>query len=333
MFQTHMVGHLWDLVDEGLEGVLDLLHGTLGVTGLCTPVTAGPMRSLRYAADVEPRIFRSRGGVFFQPDRALYENTRCKPILSEWLKTRNPLQKLAQSCRERGLALRAVIECTSIGRIAAHDPHFARKDVFGDLSPSQICLVNADVAEFIRASALDVCKNYALDTLELTGLDAMTPAAEDPAGEPGLGGRQLLALCFCESCKQAAAAAGVDVEAAARSTTVRLDTVFRTGQPITPPLTTIAADDPPLSAFLAWYHARITELLSTIRSLCGCRILVHTGPRHAGNDEEFTTEYASGVDGVVCDFVGWETTALERLIARMRLTPGTAQRLEVQLPV
>ncbi|MFH0982725.1 MAG: hypothetical protein V2A79_14470, partial [Planctomycetota bacterium] len=31
--------------------------------------------------------------------------------------------------------------------------------------------------------------------------------------------------------------------------------------------------------------------------------------------------------------VGWETTALERLIARMRLTPGTAQRLEVQLPV
>ena len=333
MFQTNMVGHLWDLVDEGLDSVLDCLQGRIGVTGLCTPVTSGPVRQLRYAAEVSPRIFQTRGGVFFQPDKTLYENTRCKPLPSEWLRTRNPLDRLSKMCRERGLELRAVVECVSLGRIAAHDPHFARKNVFGDVSPSQICLANTDVVEFIRTLTVDVCTNYAIDAVELTGLDAMTPRTDDPHHDPGLGARQLLALCFCESCRQSAANAGVDVEAAARSTAVRLNTVFQTGQRIEPPLVALAGDDPPLTAFISWYRDRIAELLGSIRHACGCRVVSHTRP--LGGEEEVATDagYTRGADAVVCDYVGRETSDLKCLLERMGGMLAHQQRLEVQLSV
>jgi hypothetical protein len=333
MFQVNMVAHLWDLVDEGLDGVLDLLQGRIGITGLCTPVTYGPARHLRYGPDVSPRIFQTRGGVFFQPDKTCYANTRCKPLVSEWLKTRNPLQKLAERCRERGLRLRAVIECTNIGRIAAHDPYFARKNVFGDISTSQVCLVQADVAELFRALAGDVCRNYAIDTVELTGLDALAASPDDPLDSLGRGGRQLLALCFCESCKQAAGAAGVDVESAARSTVVRLEGVFRTGQPIEPPLAALAADDPPLSAFMAWYRARLTELLGGMSKACSAELLPHIRPLHGEMETACDIGHAAGADGVICDYAGWETSPLERLIERIRGTLTAEQRLEVQLPV
>lgn len=332
MFYVNMVSHLWDVVDEGLESVLDLLQGQVGVTGLCTPVTSGPVRHIRFSRDVSPRIFQTRGGVFFQPDKGLYENTRCKPMLSEWLRTRNPFAKLSQLCRERELGLRAVIECANIGRIAAHDPHFARKNVFGDVS-SQLCLANADVAEFIRALAVDVCANFSLDTVELAGLDVMPSDKDDPHHDLGLGARQLLALCFCESCRQSATAAGVDIEAAARSTAVRLDTVFRTGCPLDPPLITLVADDPPLSAFLAWYNGCVTELFSRIRSSCDCRVVSHA--RSIREEDEAATNCGQlrGADAVVCEYTGSETAALERLIERMRGTLDDRQGLEIKLPV
>ena len=336
MFQTNMVGHLWDLVDEGLEGVLDLLQGRIGVTGLCTPVTSAPVRHLRYGRDVSPRVFHTRGGVFFQPDKAAYENTRCKPTPAEWLKTRNPLAKLSHLCRERKLGLRVVIECTNIGRIASGDPHFARKNVFGDVSPSQMCPANPDVAEFIRTLAADVCRNYAVDAVELTGLDAIAPLADDPDHGLGPGGRQLMALCFCESCRRSAMAAGVDVEAAARSTAVRLDTVFRTGQPIESArgeLTTLAADDPPLASFLGWYRDRIAELFGRLRNSSGVQVILHTRPMRTEDDVWIDSGYTAKADAVICDYAGWETASLERLIQRMRGTIDDGQRLEVQLPV
>ncbi|MCK4660681.1 MAG: hypothetical protein KAV82_14260 [Phycisphaerae bacterium] len=331
MFQANMVAHLWDLVDEGLESALDLLQGRIGLTGLCTPVTSGALEHLRYAGGVSPRIFRTRGGVFFQPDKTLYENTRCKPLLCEWLKTRNWLDKLSEQCRARGFGLRAVIECTNIGRIAAHDPHFARKNVFGDVSLSRICPANADVAEFIRSLAVDVCSNYAIEAVELVGLDAMPSMIDDPYHTLGLGGWQLLALCFCESCRQSAVAAGVDVESAARSATVRLETVFSTGQPIEQPLVSLVADDPPLAAFIAWYRDRITGLLHGVRDSCGGRVVSHTRAMRSEDELAAGPGYIRGVHAVVCDYVGWEIAPLERLIERMRDVLDTQQVLEVQL--
>ena len=336
MFQANMVGHLWDIVDEGLEGVLDLLQGRIGVTGLCTPVTSAPVRHLRYGRDVSPRVFHTRGGVFFQPDKAAYENTRCKPTPAEWLKTRNPLAKLSELCRERKLGLRAVIECTNIGRIASGDPHFARKNVFDDASPSQMCLANPDVAEFIRALAVDAGRNYAIDAVELIGLDAMETPADDPHSGLGPGGRHLMAICFCESCKRSAMAAGVDVEAAARSTAVRLDTVFRTGQPIESArggLTTLVADDPPLASFLGWYRDRIAELCGRLRNSSGVQVISHTRPMRTEDDVGIDFGYTRDSDAVVCDYAGWETAPLECLIQRTRGALDDGRRLEVQLAV
>jgi hypothetical protein len=333
MFQVNMIAHLWDLVDEGLEGALDLLQGRIGVTGICTPVTTPPAQHIRYAPDVTPRVFQTRGGTFFQPASDLYTGTRCRPLPSEWLKGRNPLHKLADECRRRGLPLRAVVECTGIGRVATHDPHFARKNVFGDVSTSQICLVNPDVAEFLRALVVDLRTNYGPEVVELTGLDAMTPLINETSSDVGLGGRQLLALCFCESCRQAAAAHDVDVESAARSTAVRLEDVFRTGRPIPSPLLALAADDPPLSAFLGWYRDRIAGLSGKLRESSGCRLLART--RRLGPHDDLLADfgYAAGTDGVVCDYAGWDSDRLQHLLATIRGSLGVEQRLEVQVGV
>lgn len=333
MLGVNVLCHLWDLVDEGIDAALDVLQGRIGVGGIAVPVSAGATRHLRFMAGVSPRWFTSRGGVFFQPERGRYANTRCAPVMSDWLKGRNPLARVAEACRQRGLALRAVVECIEMGRLAERYPFAARKNVFGDLAGSQICLVNPDVAELIRALSGDVRANYGIDTIELCGLDAMWPPRPDASTEIGLGARQLMALCFCESCRQSALAAGVDVDAAARSTTVRLDKLFRTGRPIESSLAAQAADDPPLSSFLAWYRDRVGELFRSVTDRCECRIISRT--RSVRQPEELGIDgvYSQGAHAVACDFAGWETEPLAAIVQRATalVKPGSDVELHLRL--
>ena len=208
MFQVNLWCYLWDLVDEGIDQVLDRLKGEAGATGISVATCYHSIDQLRCHPGVSPRTFRSAGGAQFQPDASSYEGTRIRPVVATWLGKRNPLAALADACQKRGLKLRGWTVCCHSSLGVARHPTCAVKDVFGDPNPTWLCPVNPDVREYLRAMVDDLTRNYAFDAIELErpSFDANPHAhAHHKIGfELGDVGRWLYHLCFCESCRQAA---------------------------------------------------------------------------------------------------------------------------------
>ena len=160
MFRSYIVSHLADLVDAGVEECLDRVQG-VGASGVSVAVTSGALGELRSAAQATPRVFRSRGGFFFQPNDEYYGDTRLKPIVSTWLKGRNPLEKVVDACRRRGLELRRRLSAFEVGRIARRYPEAAAQTVFGDPAPTTLCPASPDVRALLRATVDDLSKAHA----------------------------------------------------------------------------------------------------------------------------------------------------------------------------
>ncbi|MEK7757369.1 MAG: hypothetical protein AAB385_09190, partial [Planctomycetota bacterium] len=183
MFELFIVAYPWDLPAEDVGGVLDQLRGEVGVTGLSLWVAAPPTAQLRASAPRplslganvssarRPRVFRTRGGVFFQPADRHYAQTRCQPIVSSWVTMGNPLATIAKACAGRGLNLRAIVSAAAAGRMAERYPEFACRSAFGDESRARLCLANAEVQTYLRAMALDLSTNAGVTALTLTDFD------------------------------------------------------------------------------------------------------------------------------------------------------------------
>lgn len=159
--------NLWDLVDEGIDDVLDRLKGEAGITGISVPLVCPPVEQLRPHKGVSPRTFRSQGGAQFQPRAEFYANTRLKPVVAEWLKKSNPLPAVAEACAKRGLSLRGEIDCCQSPVLIEKYPFAAAKDVFGETNPNWLCPVNPDVAEFLIAQAIELGSMAILNSMEI----------------------------------------------------------------------------------------------------------------------------------------------------------------------
>jgi hypothetical protein len=265
MFQVHVASYLWDLEDEGIESVLDRIGGELGVSNLTVVAASGPVCHIRRHRDVRPRVFRTRGGLFFQPDDARFARTRCKPIVSGWLKARNPLVKVAEECARRDISLRVAIDARRTGRLVARYPSVAVKTVFGDSSAQCVCFGNPDAAEWLRGVVADV---GALAGIELQGVDRVSETdvldTTDPRVEPPGGVRGLFSVCFCESCMQSALSDGIDVDAAERSAQATLTRWIDGGDVVAESLHALVEDDLPLRAYTEHARSRHVAMLDRL---------------------------------------------------------------------
>lgn len=285
MFQTHVSCHLWDFSAEGIDTVLDRLRGEAGATGVSVTVCAPSVALFRPHAGVTPRTFRSEGGLQFQPDKSGYESTRLRPVVAEWLRKVNPLAAVAEACTRLGLTLRGRVVCCHSEVLASRFEMAAVKNVFGDVHPAWLCPSNLDVREYLRAVIGEASAAYPFETLEveaaafpLAASAVAGPAAAEGAALLGLAGEWLRALCFCESCRQAAAAEGVDAAAAARSASVILEKALAAGEPVGRPVEGLLAGDAILRAYAAWRGRQVTRLVEALRSSCRCRmVVVHAG--------------------------------------------------------
>lgn len=230
MFELFVVAYPWDLPVEDVGGVLDKLHGEVGVTGLTLWVVAPPTVQLR-AIQRNPRVFRTQGGVFFQPADRHYAQTRCQPIVSSWVTMGNPLALIAKACGSRGLTLRALVSAAAAGRMAERYPEFACRDAFGDESRTRLCLANAEVQTYLRAMVLDLSSTAGVSALALADFDIRWSDADEFHDGVPLGPveRSLLAVCFCESCVQRSRSAGIDVQAARREVEQTVNRTFEHG--------------------------------------------------------------------------------------------------------
>jgi hypothetical protein len=226
MFRSSIICGLWDLVDFGQEEGLDRIRAT-GVTGVTVVVTSGPAAILRSGPACPPRIFRTRGGFFFQPQDSSYANSRIKPIVSTWLRGRNPLEAVARACTARGLELRLRISAFGVGRIAQRHPECAGKTVFGDIAPLALCPAHSDVRALLTATVADLSANYAPAAVEIDDLRYHSGAWGENGLEIGFEPDEsilaLLSVCFSEASRQQAAEEGIDAAAAARVVEEQLD--------------------------------------------------------------------------------------------------------------
>ena len=282
--RANLVCHLWDLAAEGVDEVLDRVQGELGLTGVCIPVVCPPISQLRARPGDGPRIFRSAGGAFFNPQDRHYAATRCKPIAAAPPKLRDLFGRVVDACRNRRLDCRAVVYVTRAGPMAGRYPQAAAKTAFGDAWADRVCPVNPDVQALLAATCDDLVSNYGITGIELAELHAgrlaTVSSSLDLGFDLGPGGQALLGVCFCESCRQlagsAADAGGLDASAAARSVEVRLARVFHSGEPLPGPVPQVFADDPPLRVHLAAQWRAIRQGLESIPRQPGCDLIVRT---------------------------------------------------------
>lgn len=253
MFNVHVIVYPWDLEDEGIDAVLDRLQGELGVAGVIVPAASGLLRQLRRHANATPRVFQSRGGFFFQPTLDAYDKTRIKPVVSGWLKARNPLARIADACRTRDIDLRAAVDTRRIERLAVRYPDIAAKTPFGDASTTRVCPQNPDAAELFRAMVGDLSRNYALSAVELRDISRpreTVPLDDADLRSLGRTGGELHALCCCESCLQAASRDGIDTDAAVRSAQAALAGALESGHRLDMPFDEFLDGDEPLRAYV-----------------------------------------------------------------------------------
>lgn len=218
MTQTFFWCYPWDLEDEGHDRALGRLAGEIGVDGISVAAVLDDLTEFRSREFKVQRTITRRAAAHFQPSGKHYENTRLRPTAAAWMKSRNPLAKIADLARQHSLKCRAWAVCCRNSHLAARQPLAACVDVFGDPIEARLCPSNPDVREYVAALVEDLSSNYPLDGIELDDLGfggsersrgrCNTGVAFGPIG--GIG--TLRDWCFCPSCRQRAQEADIEVQ-------------------------------------------------------------------------------------------------------------------------
>lgn len=265
----------WDVLDEDPAGLLDLLHGGIGVTGLSLWVASPPLTQLR-VHDLTPRVMHSRGGLLFHPQESHYASTRLKPQVSDWARGRHPLERIAKACDQGGIELRVNVSASVNGRLADRHAEMATKNVFEDSSRRSLCLINPDVQAFLVGLLSDLSARDHVTGVTLTDFEnAWSEAYRDDLAAPVVldqTHRALLSICFCESCRQRASQAGLDVDMTVRSVRTMLQSCFEGRTAQTPRLDALRSDQTPLSAWLNWQGSELDSLLRRLVEACRCEL-------------------------------------------------------------
>ncbi|UCF32278.1 MAG: hypothetical protein JSV78_08065 [Phycisphaerales bacterium] len=268
MTDYYAVAHPCDLLDEDLALALDRLHGEIGVNGLAVWAAAPESAWIR-GRGINPRLLRSRGGLFFLPDESRYHLTRLKPVTSERLKSRDVFSQITDGCDQRGLKVRALVSASRAGRLPGKYPAMTCKNALGDDSQVSLCLAHPDVQAYLTALVTDLTSERSLAGVILADFEIFWAEADDPRIAAdlniGVGGRRLLGLCFCESCRQGATLAGVDVDKAIDTVRLALDRWFPARTPVSADGQALLEVQPALAAFLRFQDETLMRLKSRLR--------------------------------------------------------------------
>ncbi|MCH7591833.1 MAG: hypothetical protein IH989_03500 [Planctomycetes bacterium] len=269
MFSAFVTSFPWDLVDDELDARLDHLQGEVGATGVTLWAAAPPTTQIR-GRDVAPRTTRSRGGLLFHPEERHYSATRIKPIVSSWVKSKHPIERVSAACSQRGMQIRIKVSAALTGRLAQKYPDAACKNLYGAASHTSLCLFNPDVESYVAALLADLKTNHDVKSVSIADFFVGWAEAFDSdlrLGVPFDGAlRQVLALCFCESCRQKSTTAGVDVGAARQCAEDVVQSMLDRGTSADVSFAKVIATHPLLGEFHRW---RLGELASLLERLSG----------------------------------------------------------------
>lgn len=290
-FETYLECFLWDLVDEGIDAVLDRIKGETGVRGIVVPVHHPGVMQFRPHTGVSPRTFVSQGGAQFQPDGSRYAGTRIRPAVDDWLRKSNPFKAAVQGCKDRGLKVAAAVRACMVPAVARRFEPACVRDVWGDRD-EWLCPVNPDVQEYVRCLLTDLSENYTLDAVAVgflgfghTGDGRSWSRWNEHRGfELGPVETWLRSVCFCESCRQLAKRDGLDVDAAVGIASDTLEAACAGNACRKEPIADFVAAHPALRVFLDWRGEQLRRWLPTLEPACRCDLIVdaHQEPLRSG---------------------------------------------------
>lgn len=334
MFQTNLWCYLWDLVDEGIDDVLDRLKGEAGATGISVAVNYHSVDQIRPHGPAEARRFRSAGGAQFQPNAAHYASTRMRPVVAEWLRKGNPLAAVGDACAKRGMNLRGWLVCTHGSVTVGRYPNCAVKDALGQVSPNWLCPSNLDVREYLRGMVEDLSHNYPFEAIELERAtfptDVHTHYHDKVGVEFGTAGDWLRSLCLCESCRQGGSRDGLDMVKVASRVEELLERVLAGDEPIGQSVEELVDAEPLLEDFAAWRCGQITSLIKLLKTSCRSRLVVHrSGDRFwAGTD---FAAIGPQCDALLPIFYDPDLEVLNKLVHAASKEMGGTDRVELGL--
>jgi len=269
----------WDLLDEGTDLALGRIAGEIGANAISLAATYHSVSQFRPHAPQDLTRFIAEAAAHFQPDSACYAATRIRPAPAAWMKSRNPLERIAEATKKHGIALRAWLVACHSATLAARHPEAACKDAYDNRSPTWLCPANPDVREYVAGLAADLSANYPIAAIELESPDfdsAPHVHAHEKLGlDLGPVEQLLLALCFCESCVQAAHEADIDADAVRRSVRVHLQPTIAGNPSRQTPLAEFLASDPPLDRYVRRRTDAIRALVAAVRRRTKSPLVIH----------------------------------------------------------
>lgn len=269
----------WDLLDEGPDLAIDRIAGEIGAQSISLATTYHSVAQFRPHAADAPLRFVAEAAAHFQPNAAAYAATRIRPLPAAWMKSRNPLERIADACSKRGVALRAWLVACHSGALASRHPDAACKDAFANRSTTWICPANPDVREYVAGLAADLSTNYPIAAIELESPDFDSGPHAHAHEKIGLNlgpiERLLLSLCFCESCVQSANDADIDAAAVLRSVRVHLAPTIAGQPPRTTSINDFLASDALIRAYTRHRTDSIRALVTAVRRRTKIPIFVH----------------------------------------------------------
>ncbi len=270
--------YLWDLMDEGVESVVDRLAAEIGAGGVCVPATYHSVDQVRPREAAHARRYHHEAAAYFQPDRQRYASTRIRTAVAGWLGRRNPLSGVCEAGHAAGLAVHLWVVACHGSTLARRYTWAVGKDVFGAALDMGLCPSNPEVRQYVCELVGDLSANYAAESIVLDA--AFYPARHAHAHtQSGLtpGGVEtfLSGLCFCESCRQRAIDSGLDIEPVARSVRVALDRWHSSGRCEPGDLDSYLGRDTLLAEYVAMRCRLIAEWVDRLRSSCSCRLVYH----------------------------------------------------------
>jgi len=257
--------YLWDLVDEGCDAVF----GRLRDNGLTAISLACAYHTGKFLAPHNPKrkvVFLEDGTIYFQPRPELYG--RIKPRVNSLVKEGNGLDQVRRSAESFGLTSNAWVVCCHNSALGSAYPDIACQDVFGDTIYHSLCPSNPDVRMYLRALVQDLASR-GVERIELEAMQFQPYAHGYHHEREGIAlsvtMKFLLGLCFCRSCLERAASAGVDAGEVWKFTRRELDLCFQNPQAENEKLRSL--DDLPkeiFGPFLEWRQRVVASLAAEL---------------------------------------------------------------------
>ncbi|MDD5706960.1 MAG: hypothetical protein PHR35_13640 [Kiritimatiellae bacterium] len=162
-------------------------------------------------------IYQMEEGRHFHPvNKSLYAQTLIQPEETADFAGKDLIGQAIGAGRKAGVGIAVWLSLFANGRVAKTYPECAVENLYGNRDRLFLCFNNPHVRQYIFAWIEDVLRRYELSTLFLDKIPQTLLEARSLTGvvDPPL--RVVGSLCFCPSCKRAAAADGLDLEAAHR---------------------------------------------------------------------------------------------------------------------